>query len=108
MPPNDPKALVQWRKKTLGLPEKPEEAGSYDLVVVGAGDGGEWVSGVAGVLIGTGRRDEEVQRLSGEGEQQRERQNSSEHVMRFTHIAGARLRKMWFPSPLYAGERGQG
>ena len=39
-PPNDAKTLVQWRKKTLGLPEKPEEAGTYDLVVVGGGYAG--------------------------------------------------------------------
>jgi len=39
-PPNDAKALVAWRKKALGLPEKPEDAGKYDLVVVGGGYAG--------------------------------------------------------------------
>jgi hypothetical protein len=38
-PPNDA-SLAAWRKKTLGLPEKPVDAGTYDLVVVGGGYGG--------------------------------------------------------------------
>ncbi|MCX7826978.1 MAG: FAD-dependent oxidoreductase, partial [Verrucomicrobiae bacterium] len=36
-PPNDKKPLPPWRRELLGLPEKPVEAGSYDLVVVGGG-----------------------------------------------------------------------
>ena len=32
--------LYIFRKKLLGLPEKPENAGSFDLVVVGAGTAG--------------------------------------------------------------------
>ncbi|MBI5396866.1 MAG: FAD-dependent oxidoreductase [Verrucomicrobia bacterium] len=39
-PSNDPKPLAAWRKKLLGLPEKPEDAGTFDLVVVGGGYGG--------------------------------------------------------------------
>jgi hypothetical protein len=39
-PPNAPAALDAFRRKTLGLPDKPEEAGRYDLVVVGGGLGG--------------------------------------------------------------------
>ncbi|HEY3899213.1 MAG TPA: FAD-dependent oxidoreductase [Chthoniobacter sp.] len=39
-PPNDGEKLAQWRRTTLGLPEKPIEAGSYDLVVVGGGYAG--------------------------------------------------------------------
>ncbi len=36
-PPNDKKPLPTWRRKLLGLPEKPVETGPYDLVVVGGG-----------------------------------------------------------------------
>ena len=39
-PPNEPKALAQWRRATLGLPEKPIEAGEFDLVVTGGGYAG--------------------------------------------------------------------
>ncbi len=39
-PPKDGAALAQWRTKALGLPEKPEDAGDYDLVVCGGGYGG--------------------------------------------------------------------
>ncbi|HYG74369.1 MAG TPA: FAD-dependent oxidoreductase [Planctomycetota bacterium] len=39
-PPNDSTPLAQWRSKLLGHPEKPEEAGYFDLVVVGGGYGG--------------------------------------------------------------------
>ena len=38
--PNDPRNLQAFRKKMLGLPDKPENAGSFDLVVVGAGTAG--------------------------------------------------------------------
>jgi hypothetical protein len=36
-PPDDAAALVKLRRRLLGLPERPEEGGSYDLVVVGGG-----------------------------------------------------------------------
>jgi hypothetical protein len=39
-PPNDLKELAAWRKQALGLPDKPTEAGPFDLVVVGGGYGG--------------------------------------------------------------------
>ena len=38
-PPNDPQALSDWRKDTLGLPREPETK-TYDLVVVGGGYSG--------------------------------------------------------------------
>lgn len=37
LPSNDVKALTKFRRKLLGLPGKPEEAGSFDLIVVGGG-----------------------------------------------------------------------
>ncbi|MDB5296292.1 MAG: soluble pyridine nucleotide transhydrogenase [Phycisphaerales bacterium] len=40
VPPNDAKELGSWRKAALGLPDKPVEAGPFDLVVVGGGYGG--------------------------------------------------------------------
>src|SRR5207237_9612031 len=40
VPPKDGEALAHWRLKTLGLPEKPANAGEFDLVVVGGGYGG--------------------------------------------------------------------
>ncbi len=39
-PPNEAKALADWRLKTLGLPGMPESAGDFDLVVCGGGYGG--------------------------------------------------------------------
>ena len=39
-PPNDPPALAAFRRQALGLPEAPEDGGSYDLVVVGGGIAG--------------------------------------------------------------------
>jgi hypothetical protein len=39
-PPNAPDALKEFRREHLGLPDKPEDAGSYDLVVVGGGIAG--------------------------------------------------------------------
>jgi hypothetical protein len=39
-PPDEGEKLAQWRRTALGLPEKPIDAGSYDLVVVGGGYGG--------------------------------------------------------------------
>lgn len=38
--PNEKDKLTTFRKKLLNLPEKPEDGGSYDLVVVGAGTAG--------------------------------------------------------------------
>jgi hypothetical protein len=40
IPPDGGDALAGWRTKALGLPEKPIDAGSYDLVVCGGGYGG--------------------------------------------------------------------
>jgi hypothetical protein len=39
-PPNEMAPLPAWRKKMLGLPAQPDEAGEFDLVVVGGGYGG--------------------------------------------------------------------
>ena len=39
-PPNSNDSNDPWRRTALGFPEKPEEAGSYDLVVIGGGYGG--------------------------------------------------------------------
>ena len=39
-PPNAGEAMAKWRRVTLGLPEKPADGGSYDLVVVGGGYAG--------------------------------------------------------------------
>jgi hypothetical protein len=39
-PPNELKALAAFRQAALGLPEKPRESGSYDLVIVGGGVAG--------------------------------------------------------------------
>jgi len=36
-PPNAGKEMTEFRRKLLGLPEKPEDVGEFDLVVVGAG-----------------------------------------------------------------------
>lgn len=40
VPPNDIPTMTAWRKMALGLPEKPIEAGTFDLVVVGGGYSG--------------------------------------------------------------------
>jgi hypothetical protein len=40
VPPNDTTPLAAWRRQLLGAPEKPVEAGEYDLVVVGGGYAG--------------------------------------------------------------------
>jgi hypothetical protein len=40
-PPGKPAELAAFRKKALGFPEKPEDAGTFDLVVVGGGIAGE-------------------------------------------------------------------
>jgi len=39
-PPDSLAEMTPWRKKLLGRPERPPEAGEYDLVVVGGGMGG--------------------------------------------------------------------
>ena len=39
-PPNQDPAMAAFRKQLLGLPERPEEAGRFDLVVVGGGMAG--------------------------------------------------------------------
>lgn len=39
-PSNDVEALSQFRRQLLGLPEKPDEGGAFDLVVVGGGFAG--------------------------------------------------------------------
>lgn len=40
LPPNEGKKMAKFRRKLLGLPEKPVAAGEYDLVVVGGGISG--------------------------------------------------------------------
>ncbi|MGA2035194.1 MAG: FAD-dependent oxidoreductase [Thermoguttaceae bacterium] len=40
VPPNEPAALAAFRRKLLGLPAQPDEAGRYDLVVAGGGMAG--------------------------------------------------------------------
>ena len=39
-PPNDLEALTKFRRAALGLPETPEDGGTFDLVVVGGGIAG--------------------------------------------------------------------
>jgi hypothetical protein len=39
-PPNEREALEKWRMAVLGLPDEPEDAGEFDLVVCGGGYGG--------------------------------------------------------------------
>ncbi len=39
-PPPADKVLSDWRRKQLGLPEKPQTRGPYDLVVIGGGYAG--------------------------------------------------------------------
>jgi hypothetical protein len=40
VPPTELKPLNEWRRVALGFPDKPTEAGTFDLVVVGGGYGG--------------------------------------------------------------------
>ena len=40
VPPNEIAELTSWRKKVLGQPDQPVEAGEFDLVVVGGGYSG--------------------------------------------------------------------
>ena len=51
VPPADLKELTPWRKKVEGLPDKPEEAGPFDLVVVGGGYAGV-ASAISGARMG--------------------------------------------------------
>jgi len=40
VPPNEKAALAEFRRAKLGLPDEPEDAGDFDLVVVGGGMAG--------------------------------------------------------------------
>jgi hypothetical protein len=40
IPPDGGEALAKFRRETLGLPQAPEEAGRFDLVVIGGGMAG--------------------------------------------------------------------
>ena len=40
VPPNTDPTMRQWRRDLLGISETPQEAGNYDLVVIGAGTAG--------------------------------------------------------------------
>ena len=40
LPPDDDSTLIDFRRKKLGLKSEPEEAGEYDLIVVGGGMAG--------------------------------------------------------------------
>jgi hypothetical protein len=40
MPPNEGEALARFRRQALGYPERPEDGGTFDLVVVGGGIAG--------------------------------------------------------------------
>jgi hypothetical protein len=54
VPPNGEKELAQFRAKVKGLPEKPTDAGEYDLVVVGGG-----IAGI-GAAVAAARNDVKV------------------------------------------------
>jgi len=49
-PPNKGEQMAAFRRKTLGLPDKPEDAGNFDLVVVGGGIAGTCTAVSAGRL----------------------------------------------------------
>ncbi len=49
-PPNTLKAMAAFRKEALGLPDRPREAGEFDLVVVGGGVAGTCAAVVAARL----------------------------------------------------------
>jgi len=40
VPPDEGEALAEFRRKALGLPDEPDEAGEFDFVVVGGGVAG--------------------------------------------------------------------
>ncbi len=40
VPPDDPKDLARFRRSARGMPEEPEEGGSFDFIVVGGGIAG--------------------------------------------------------------------
>ena len=50
-PPNDGEELAQFRRKLLGISDLPENAGQYDLVVVGGGIAGICAS-ISGARLG--------------------------------------------------------
>jgi len=50
LPPNKGSEMAEFRRKALGLPEKPQEAGQFDLVVVGGGIAGTCTAVSAGRL----------------------------------------------------------
>ncbi|HUT33684.1 MAG TPA: FAD-dependent oxidoreductase [Planctomycetota bacterium] len=50
-PPNGLRELSEFRRKALGVPDKPTEAGRFDLVVVGGGVAGTCAA-VAGARLG--------------------------------------------------------
>ncbi len=49
-PPNEGAAMAEFRRERLGLPEEPQEAGPFDLVVVGGGMAGTCAAISAGRL----------------------------------------------------------
>ena len=51
VPPADPKLLTPWRHKLLGLSDKAEDAGKFDLVVIGGGIAGT-CSAISGARSG--------------------------------------------------------
>ncbi|MHB1035189.1 MAG: FAD-dependent oxidoreductase [Pirellulales bacterium] len=52
-PPNEPAAMAAFRRKALGLPDRPAEAGTFDLVVVGGGVAGTCAA-VSAARLGLG------------------------------------------------------
>jgi len=52
-PPNKGKKMATFRRKVLGLPDKPEDAGQFDLVVVGGGIAGTCTA-VSAARLGLG------------------------------------------------------
>ena len=51
VPPADPKLMTPWRRKLLGLSDKAEDAGKFDLVVIGGGIAGT-CSAISGARSG--------------------------------------------------------
>jgi hypothetical protein len=51
VPPADPKLMAPWRRKLLGLSDKPSDAGKFDLVVIGGGIAGTCAA-VSGARLG--------------------------------------------------------